>query len=144
MRAHSPPPPRLPTLTAVSAELNQLLTALPGIIVLVDNSGTVLYVSPPAVPLSLVRGDRLRSSRLRKFIADAQALGQPASREWDLKRGEERDDFIVHASPFSDGSLLLTFDDVSEAMRLDAVRRDFVANVSHELKTPVKIGRAHV
>ena len=137
VRAHSPPRKRLPTLTAVSAELNQLLTALPGIIVLVDNDGTVLYVSPPAVPLSLVRGDRLRSSRLRKFIADAQTLGQPASREWDLKRGDERDDFIVHASPFSDGSLLLTFDDVSEAKRLDAVRRDFVANVSHELKTPV-------
>lgn len=127
----------LPTLTIVSAELNQLLTALPGIIVLVDEHGEVLYQSPAAVPLSLVRGDRLRSSRLRKFIADVQLARQASSREWDLKRGDERDDFVVHAAPFSDGTLLLTLDDVSEAKRLDAVRRDFVANVSHELKTPV-------
>lgn len=121
----------------MSAELTQLLTALPGIIVLVDEHGSVAYLSPSAVPLGLLRGDRLRSSRLRKFIDDARTAGHVTSREWDLKRGEERDEFIVHASPFADGSILLTFDDVSEGKRLDAVRRDFVANVSHELKTPV-------
>lgn len=121
----------------MSAELTQLLTALPGIIVLVDEHGSVTYLSAQAVPLGLLRGDRLRSSRLRGFIEDVRAARAASSREWDCKRGDERDEFIVHASPFADGSILLTFDDVSEAKRLDAVRRDFVANVSHELKTPV-------
>lgn len=127
----------LPTLSAVAAELTQLLSALPGIVVLVDDQGAIQYLSPAAVPLNLVRNERLRSSRLRKLVDDVRLTGQPASRDWDVSRGEERDDFVVHASSFSDGNILLTFDDVSEARRLDAVRRDFVANVSHELKTPV-------
>jgi two-component system, OmpR family, sensor histidine kinase SenX3 len=121
----------------MSAELTQLLTALPGIIVHVDSAGAVQYVSPAAMPLSLVRDDRLRSSRLRKFVDDVRSSGHSSTRAWDMKRGDERDEFVVHGAPFEDGSILLTFDDVSEARRLDAVRRDFVSNVSHELKTPV-------
>ena len=39
--------------------------------------------------------------------------------------------------PLEDGGALVTIDDVSERARLDAVRTDFVANISHELKTPV-------
>lgn len=127
----------LPRLTAVAAELTQLLSALPGIVVLLDDEGAIEYLAPAAVPLNLVRNERLRSSRLRKLVDDVRASGQPTTRDWDVRRGDERDDFVVHASAFSDGKILLTFDDVSEARRLDAVRRDFVANVSHELKTPV-------
>ena len=127
----------LPRLMGVAAELTQLLSALPGIVVLVDDVGAIQYLSPAAVPLNLVRNERLRSSRLRKLVEHVRTNNTPASRDWDVRRGEERDDFIVHASSFSDGKILLTFDDVSEARRLDAVRRDFVANVSHELKTPV-------
>lgn len=128
---------QLPRLTAVVAELTQLLSALPGIVVLLDDEGAIEYLAPAAVPLNLVRNERLRSSRLRKLVDDVRASGQPTTRDWDVRRGDERDDFVVHASAFSDGKILLTFDDVSEARRLDAVRRDFVANVSHELKTPV-------
>ena len=43
----------------------------------------------------------------------------------------------VQASPLEDGGALVTVDDVSERARLDAIRTDFVANISHELKTPV-------
>ena len=37
----------------------------------------------------------------------------------------------------TDGSALVLVEDITEAERLDHVRRDFVANVSHELKTPI-------
>ena len=43
----------------------------------------------------------------------------------------------LHAEPLAEGFALATIDDVSERARLDAVRTDFVANISHELKTPV-------
>ena len=46
------------------------------------------------------------------------------------------------AIPVDDGSVLLVVRDVTEARRLDAVRRDFVANASHELKTPAASIRA--
>lgn len=127
----------LPTLPSVAAEVTQLLSALPGIVVLVGRDHAIQYLSPHAVPLGLVRNDRLRSSRLRKLVDDVRAANQAISRDWDVSRGDERDNFVVHASMFPDAAVLLTFDDVSEARRLDAVRRDFVANVSHELKTPV-------
>ena len=44
---------------------------------------------------------------------------------------------LLQAEPLADGFALATIDDVSERARLDAVRTDFVANISHELKTPV-------
>ncbi|MFM8695035.1 MAG: histidine kinase dimerization/phospho-acceptor domain-containing protein, partial [Actinomycetota bacterium] len=47
-------------------------------------------------------------------------------------------EFEVTASPLNDeGMVLVLISDQSEARRIDAVRRDFVANVSHELKTPI-------
>jgi two-component system, OmpR family, sensor histidine kinase SenX3 len=44
---------------------------------------------------------------------------------------------VIAAEPLPDGSAVATIEDVSERRRLDAVRTDFVANISHELKTPV-------
>ncbi len=44
---------------------------------------------------------------------------------------------MVRAVPLPDGGALVTIDDLSERVRVDAVRTDFVANISHELKTPV-------
>jgi two-component system sensor histidine kinase SenX3 len=43
----------------------------------------------------------------------------------------------VSATPLDDGGAVATIEDVTEQSRLDAVRTDFVANISHELKTPV-------
>jgi two-component system sensor histidine kinase SenX3 len=48
----------------------------------------------------------------------------------------------ARAVPLGDGSVALLLSDISESRRLDRVRRDFVANVSHELKTPVAAIRA--
>jgi two-component system, OmpR family, sensor histidine kinase SenX3 len=44
---------------------------------------------------------------------------------------------VVRASPLTGGGAVATIEDVSERRRVDAVRTDFVANISHELKTPV-------
>jgi two-component system sensor histidine kinase SenX3 len=51
--------------------------------------------------------------------------------------GPPRTVLDVQAIPLEDGGALVTIEDVSERARLDAVRTDFVANISHELKTPV-------
>ena len=44
---------------------------------------------------------------------------------------------VVSAGPLPDGSAVATIEDVSDRRRVDAMRTDFVANISHELKTPV-------
>ena len=45
--------------------------------------------------------------------------------------------FLVNARPLPTGGAVLVLHDLTEVRRLEAVRRDFVANVSHELKTPL-------
>lgn len=45
--------------------------------------------------------------------------------------------YVVHSTPLSGGGSVVFVDDVSERRRIDAVRTDFVTNVSHELKTPI-------
>ena len=51
--------------------------------------------------------------------------------------GPPRVAVVVRASPLDGGGSVATIEDVSERRRVDAVRTDFVANISHELKTPV-------
>lgn len=120
-------------------ELLPALNALPGLVILVDDRGAVVFASADVVPYNLVGGERVRSSRLRRLINDVRASGKKQQMSYDRARveGAERDEFRVHAAPLPKGAVLLTLEDVSEERRLDKVRRDFVANVSHELKTPV-------
>ena len=84
-------------------------------------------------------GDALVGAAIDELLA-AACHGETADREIDLYGPPPRTLF-VHASPLRDGDELIgaiaTVDDVSEQQRIDAVRRDFVANISHELKTPV-------
>lgn len=51
--------------------------------------------------------------------------------------GPPKRTILVQASPLIDRGVIVTIDDISERARLDAVRTDFVANISHELRTPV-------
>ena len=73
----------------------------------------------------------LRDPEVREAVRSALA-GRAVSRE--TRKGEEIS--LVDARPFRDGALV-TVRDLTEIRRLEGVRRDFVANVSHELKTPL-------
>jgi two-component system sensor histidine kinase SenX3 len=123
----------------VPVELLPALNALPGLVILVDVDGRIAFASAAVIPYNLVGRERVRSSRLRRLITDVRESGQPQQMSYDRARveGAERDEFRVYAAPLPEQHVLLTLEDVSEERRLDKVRRDFVANVSHELKTPV-------
>jgi two-component system sensor histidine kinase SenX3 len=84
-------------------------------------------------------GDALVGAALDELLTEA-LQGDVADREIDLF-GPPARTLFVHAAPLRDGNDLLgaiaTVDDITEQQRIDAIRRDFVANISHELKTPV-------
>ena len=110
---------------------DQLRTA----IVQVDPSGRAVLRNSAA--------DRLRNSHSGYLIEEAierhlaAALKGSPSEETLEFFGPPKQVVVVHTSPLPGGGAVAISDDISERRRLDAMRTDFVANISHELKTPV-------
>ncbi|MCU1426895.1 MAG: signal transduction histidine kinase [Actinomycetia bacterium] len=109
-------------------------------VVIVDADGEVLLRNGPAGRFDDARhADALAAEAMQQLLATARR-GEAAQRELQLF-GPPRQTLHVRALPLvSDHEIVgaVAFvRDVSEARRVESVRRDFVANVSHELKTPI-------
>jgi two-component system sensor histidine kinase SenX3 len=80
------------------------------------------------------------SSELLDLARATRRDGEIREVELELRRGPIGSvtlDVLARVAPLSSSLILLLVEDHTEARRVDAVRRDFLANVSHELKTPV-------
>ncbi|MGH9068363.1 MAG: sensor histidine kinase, partial [Acidimicrobiales bacterium] len=123
-----------------AARLRQALDAMPQGVVVCGEDGRVRFRNARAAALLGSRhADALAAQAVEEMVA-ATRPGTPAERTLDLY-GPPRRTLMVTTAAIDDGrrslGVLAVLDDVSERRRLEAVRRDFVANVSHELKTPV-------
>jgi len=125
------------------AEAGFAAAGVPVLVVAAD--GRVVHRSDEALRLGLVRGGYLAHAELRAVVAErfagrgARPLTETTT-SLVLPRGPVGEGQVeVRVTPrLLDAShLLLEVENRSEAMRLEDVRRDFVVNVSHELKTPV-------
>ena len=100
--------------------------------------GDVVLHNPRAVELGVVQANRADQ---RVITACEQAITTSTELEVELSqpghRGRQPEAVLGHVRPLGDGFAVVEAEDTSEAVRLEATRRDFVANVSHELKTPV-------
>jgi two-component system sensor histidine kinase SenX3 len=132
--------------TAVSASsaeavrLRQSLDALPLGLVLCDEAGGVIFRNKQAEALMTSRyGDAIAAQAVTDVLADGWSNGV-AERTIDIY-GPPRRTLTIRASVIDDGrrplGVLAIIEDVSERRRLEDIRRDFIANVSHELKTPM-------
>ncbi|GAA1155496.1 sensor histidine kinase [Ornithinicoccus hortensis] len=129
------------TPPAVSPGVADVLAVLrSGAVVLEGAGGRVLKSSSSAVSLGLVRGEDLRHPELRELVRQVAGDGVIRETELELPRGplgHGRLVVSIRVAPLSGGLLLILVDDRTQAHRVEEVRRDFVVNVSHELKTPV-------
>jgi len=121
--------------------LDGALGAIPEGVVVTDQQGVVMVRNPVADRFADARhGDALVAAAIDELVADVLANGQAASRTLDLF-GPPRRALVIDVAPLlGDGravGAMALIGDVTERRRLEAVRRDFVANISHELKTPV-------
>jgi two-component system sensor histidine kinase SenX3 len=131
------PPPREPVLPDGAADV---LNVLASASVVLGPDGGLVKTSPAAHAFGLVRGRELVHSELRAMAVEAASLGLVRERELELPRGPfGRGRLVVFArvAPLGEDLTLVLVEDRTEARRVEEIRRDFVANVSHELKTPI-------
>ncbi len=117
-----------------------VLNVLRAASVVLDADGGLIKTSPAAHAFGLVRGRELVHAELRAMAVEAASLGLVRERELELPRGPfGRGRLVVFArvAPLGRGLVLVLVEDRTEARRVEEIRRDFVANVSHELKTPI-------
>ncbi|MFJ2542835.1 sensor histidine kinase [Microbacterium sp. NPDC087589] len=128
------------TSLAVPAGVTAVLGSMDDAACVVDSSGLVLAVSKAATRFGIEVGAPLENPELRQLVRGGRNEGSSATESLRITRGGlSLDPRLVsaRASAISPRMTLLIIRDVTEQERLDQMRRDFVANTSHELKTPV-------
>lgn len=133
--------PRTPAIyPAVSEEIVRILSILPSASLVVAPDGVVLRASSRALTLGIVNRSVVAVPDIVDIVGKVADDGSPREQTLRVRRpplGRELLEVRVRVAPLSSGAILVLIDDLAEERRVDAVRRDFVANVSHELKTPV-------
>ncbi|HET8616673.1 MAG TPA: ATP-binding protein [Actinomycetales bacterium] len=136
LRGVETPAPR-PVLPPGAADV---LAVLRSSAVLVDRDEHVLKASPAAHAYGIVAEGRVSHPELRHLARQVGRDGVIREAELELARGPlGRGTLVVRArvAPLGSELVLLLVEDHTEARRVEEVRRDFLENVSHELKTPV-------
>ncbi|OIK01153.1 sensor histidine kinase [Streptomyces colonosanans] len=136
-----------PTRTSLNTDpvlppgVDTVLSVLGSSAVVLDEVDTVVKASSAAYALGLVRGGKIAVEPMLQMARDTRRDGEIRQVELDLpRRGTGRGEALAvsaRVAPLGSRLVLLLVEDLTEARRIEAVRRDFVANVSHELKTPV-------
>ena len=127
-------------LPVVPDEVVRVLSVLPSASLVVSAEGVVLRASARSQALGLVSRSIVTVPEISRLIEKVALDGEAREQEMRVRRpplGRELLELRVRVAPLGTGAILVLIDDLAEERRVDAVRRDFVANVSHELKTPV-------
>ena len=148
---------RLKTANQQRRESEAILASMVEGILVLETSLKIRTLNSMAASLLGTRIDRARgqylydvhgTGELQAFARESAERQEPMERTLVVDHGEPRY-FQVHSSPLEAEAgrargMLLVLNDITRIKRLESMRRDFVANVSHELKTPITSIRGFV
>lgn len=117
----------------------ELLDVLATSAALIDGLNHVVKATHTAQALGLKQGVAMPYPEITALAKTARDTAEAQSSEIEIATGitGETMTVLARAALLSDGNVLLTVEDMTESARLDETRRDFIANISHELKTPI-------
>lgn len=124
---------------AYSPQLVAALDLLRAGAMIVGEHDEVLYATAAARSMGAVRGTRIGQAEVLDLVRQVRREGKSISIDAKLPRGIAVEPLPAHVrmANLDQGSVVALIEDQSASLRVDATRRDFVANISHELKTPI-------
>ena len=109
-------------------------------VLVIDTEDSPIFQSPGISTLNILKDSRLDGDEILAIVRAVRRTRAPHQGLIEIPRGpfgKGKRKIKIAVTSLDEDSILILINDESEKARVDAIRRDFIANISHELKTPI-------